>query len=310
LETEVEAAAPSYTTKQIIEEGCFLEEERLDRILSRLQEEKNLVLQGPPGTGKTWLAKRLAYALIGTKDPKVTRHRLSMVQFHPSLAYEDFVRGLRPSAKTDGKLDLVDGIFLEVVEAAKTEPDRRYVLVIEEINRGNPAQIFGEALTLIEDSKRGPDDAIELAYRKARGERVYVPRNLFIIGTMNIADRSLALVELALRRRFAFENLAPQLNGAWKAYCIARFDMSAKDISMIEQRVNALNDEIQHDRSLGPQYQIGHSYVTPPIGVAIADARKWFRDVARTEIIPLLEEYWFDAPDKVKAAEQKLLEGL
>ncbi len=112
-ETEVEAAIPSYTLKQIIEEGGFVEEERLDEISSRLRAKKNLVLQGPPGTGKTWLAKRLAYVLIGTKDPKVTRDRLRIVQFHPSLAYEDFVRGFRPSAKTDSKLDLVDGIFLE-----------------------------------------------------------------------------------------------------------------------------------------------------------------------------------------------------
>ncbi len=178
-ETEVEAAVPSYTIKQIVEEGCFVGEERLDQILSRLRVKKNLVLQGPPGTGKTWLAKRLAYVLIGTKDSKVVRDRLRIVQFHPSLAYEDFVRGIRPSAKTDSKLDLVDGIFLEVVEAAKTEPDRPYVLVIEEINRGNPAQVFGELLTLIEDSKRGSDDAIELAYRRVPNERVYVPRNCF-----------------------------------------------------------------------------------------------------------------------------------
>ena len=309
-ETEVEAAVPSYTIKQIVEEGRFVGEERLDQILSRLRVKKNLVLQGPPGTGKTWLAKRLAYVLIGTKDPKVVRDRLRIVQFHPSLAYEDFVRGIRPSAKTDNKLDLVDGIFLEVVEAAKTEPDRPYVLVIEEINRGNPAQVFGELLTLIEDSKRGSDDAIELAYRRVPNERVYVPRNLFLIGTMNIADRSIALVDFALRRRFTFENLTPELNGAWRAWCVDRIGMPAEDVSMIEKRINALNDEIQQDRSLGPHYQIGHSYVTPQIGVPIVDARKWFREVARTEIIPQLEEYWFDAPDKAKAAGQRLLEGL
>ena len=127
---------------------------------------------------------------------------------------------------------------------------------------------------------------------------------------MNIADRSLALVDFALRRRFAFEYLTPELNGAWKAWCIDRIGMSAEDVSMIEKRINALNDEIQQDRSLGPQYQIGHSYVTPQIGVPIVDARKWFRDVARTEIIPQLEEYWFDAFDKAKAAGQRLLEGL
>ena len=245
LEPEVEAI-PLYTTKQIIEEGCFLEEDRLRDILARLETKKNLVLQGPPGTGKTWLARRLAYALVGTRDRAVTRDRVRMVQFHPSLAYEDFVRGMRPSA-TDGKLNLVDGIFLEIANAARLD-DRPYVLVIEEINRGNPAQIFGELLTLLEDSKRNSEAAMELAYRRAPDERIYVPGNLYVIGTMNIADRSLALVDLALRRRFAFEYLAPQLNRAWKAWCTDRFGMSAEDVSMIEERINALNDEI----STGP----------------------------------------------------------
>lgn len=308
LETEEEAAAPSYTIGQISDEGCFLSQDILARIMARIEVKKNLVLQGPPGTGKTWLAKRLAYALIGSKDPKVTRDRLRVVQFHPSLSYEDFVRGWRPC--TSGKLELVDGLFLEIVEAAKAEPDRPFVLVIEEINRGNPAQILGEILTLFEDSKRSPEEAIELAYRRESYERVYVPRNLYVIGTMNIADRSLALVDLALRRRFAFVNLEPQLNGLWKAWCIDRCSLPAEVVSLIEQRMNALNDEIAQDRSLGPQYRIGHSYVTPAAGVALADARTWFREVAHTEIVPLLEEYWFDAPDKVTAAAQKLLEGI
>jgi 5-methylcytosine-specific restriction protein B len=231
-----------------------------------------------------------------------------MVQFHPSLAYEDFVRGMRPSG-TDGKLNLVDGIFLEIANSAKLEPDRRFVLVIEEINRGNPAQIFGELLTLLEDSKRNRDDAIELAYRRP-DERIYVPRNLYLIGTMNVADRSLALVDLALRRRFAFENLVPQLNGAWNTWCTDRFGMSAADVSIIEQRIKALNNEIEQDRSLGPQYRIGHSYVTPQIGVIIGNDLNWFKDVVRSEIVPLLEEYWFDAPSKVEAARHRLLEGL
>jgi 5-methylcytosine-specific restriction protein B len=308
LETEEEAAAPSYTLDHIANEGCFLSKEELAQILVRVEAKKNLVLQGPPGTGKTWLAKRLAYALIGSRDPKVTRDRLRVMQFHPSLSYEDFVRGWRPSGA--GKLDLVDGLFLEIVEAAKAEPDRPFVLVIEEINRGNPAQIFGELLTLLEDTKRGPEEAMELAYRREPGERVHVPRNLYVIGTMNIADRSIALVDLALRRRFAFVGLAPQFNGLWRAWCCTRCGLQEDDVALIEQRMNALNEEIGQDRSLGPQYCIGHSYVTPPAGNATGDARAWFGDVVRTEIVPLLEEYWFDAPEKVAAARQKLLEGL
>src|SRR5208337_3526866 len=237
--------------------------ETITQILSRVESKKNLVLQGPPGTGKTWLARRLAYALIGSKDPKVTRDRLRLVQFHPSLSYEDFVRGWRPSG--DGTLALTNGIFLEIVEAAKAEPDRPFVLVIEEINRGNPAQIFGEILTLLEDTKRSREEAIELAYRRDAGERIYIPRNLHVIGTMNIADRSLALVDLALRRRFAFVNLEPQLNGLWRSWCIDRCGLDADIVTLIEQRMTALNQEIGQDRSLGTQYRIGHSYVTPAV---------------------------------------------
>lgn len=308
LETEEEAAAPTYTVENIAEDGCFLSMEQISAILARIESKKNLVLQGPPGTGKTWLAKRLAYAIIGSRDPKVTRDRLRVMQFHPSLSYEDFVRGWRPSAA--GKLDLVDGLFLEIVEAAKAEPDRPFVLVIEEINRGNPAQIFGEVLTLLEDTKRSREEAMELAYRRDPGERIYVPRNLYVIGTMNVADRSLALVDLALRRRFAFVTLEPQLNEHWRAWCSERCGMAAEIISLIEERMNELNQEIRGDRSLGPQYSIGHSYVTPPAGILPEKARLWFGDVVRTEIVPLLEEYWFDAADKVVAAKQKLLAGL
>ncbi|MER9651829.1 AAA family ATPase [Mesorhizobium sp. M0199] len=307
LETEEEAAAPSYTVENIADDGCFLTKEEISGILTRIEGKRNLVLQGPPGTGKTWLAKRLAYALIGSKDPKVTRDRLRVMQFHPSLSYEDFVRGWRPSG--DGKLALIDGVFLEIVEAAKAEPDRPFVLVIEEINRGNPAQIFGEVLTLLEDTKRIRDEAMELAYRREPGERVYVPRNLYVIGTMNIADRSLALVDLALRRRFAFVSLEPRLNGLWREWCADKCGLAADSISFIEQRMNALNEEIGQDRSLGQQYRIGHSYVTPA-GALTGDAKGWFSDVIRTEIVPLLEEYWFDAPEKVAAARKKLLEGL
>ncbi|MER9465389.1 AAA family ATPase [Mesorhizobium sp. M0482] len=307
LETEEEAAVPSYTADNIADDGCFLPKEQINGILARIESKRNLVLQGPPGTGKTWLAKRLAYALIGSKDPKVTRDRLRVMQFHPSLSYEDFVRGWRPSG--DGKLALIDGVFLEIVEAAKAEPDRPFVLVIEEINRGNPAQIFGEVLTLLEDTKRSRDEAMELAYRREPGERVYVPRNLYVIGTMNIADRSLALVDLALRRRFAFVSLEPRLNGVWREWCANKCGLAADTISLIEHRMNALNEEIGQDRSLGQQYRIGHSCVTPA-GALTGDAKGWFSDVIRTEIVPLLEEYWFDAPEKVAAAQQKLLEGL
>jgi 5-methylcytosine-specific restriction protein B len=195
----------TYGVKEILADGCFIPEQELGSLLKRWREKKNLILQGPPGTGKTWLA------LIGQKSP--SDDQLRVVQFHPSLSYEDFVRGYRPNA--DGRLALMDGIFLQVVEAARSQPDVEHVLIIEEINRGNPAQVLGEMLTLLESSKRSRADAMELAYRKSVGEKVYVPENLYVIGTMNIADRSLALVDLALRRRFAFVTLGPCFNEAW-----------------------------------------------------------------------------------------------
>ena len=196
---------PQYTLQSILQEGCFLPKPKLQTILSRLKSKKNLILQGPPGTGKTWLARRLAYALIGHKDDA----RVRRLQFHPNLSYEDFIRGLRPNA--DGRLDLVDGPFLASITQAVNDPDSAHVIVIEEINRGNPAQIFGEMLTLLEADKRNPDEALILQHPKNPDERVHIPPNLHVIGTMNIADRSIALVDLALRRRFAFIDLVPNL---------------------------------------------------------------------------------------------------
>ena len=188
--------------------------------MRRLKEKKNLILQGPPGTGKTWLAKRLGMALI---EKQMKESQISSVQFHPNLSYEDFVRGWRPGSNE--KLMLQEGIFMEMVDRALINPDEKYVLVIEEINRGNPAQIFGELLTLIEASKRNLKEAIKLCYPNSEGlhKPVYVPSNLYIIGTMNVADRSLALVDMAFRRRFAFINLEPNLNKTWKDFVINKF---------------------------------------------------------------------------------------
>lgn len=181
------------------------------------------------------------------------------------------------------------------------------MLIIEEINRGNPAQVFGEMLTLLENTKRSRADAMELAYRKVPGERIHVPDNLFIIGTMNIADRSLALVDLALRRRFAFVTLEPVLNEAWQQWCIQR-GLPAEFIAIVRERVLALNAEISEDRALGPQFRVGHSFVTP--SQSVKDAENWFRDIVATEIEPLLSEYWFDAAERAREAAARLLAGL
>lgn len=306
-DTDIEVVeTPLYTLEDIMNEGCFLSPDELAHILDRWRSKKNLVLQGPPGTGKTWLAKRLGFALVGANDRETTQSRLRVVQFHPSLAYEDFVRGWRPDG--DGRLGLVDGVFMKAIEAAASEPDRPFVLVIEEINRGNPAQIFGEMLTLLESTKRRPSEAIELAYRKAPGERVHAPENLFVIGTMNVADRSLAIVDLALRRRFAFIDLEPRLGPPWRDWCTRRgFDEAT--LTEIEARIATLNADITAATSLGPQFRIGHSYVTPDMDETVRDGRAWFRAKVEAEIGPLIAEYWYDAPDTAKAAREKLLAG-
>jgi 5-methylcytosine-specific restriction enzyme B len=303
--TDDAVAIEAYSVSNIVDDGCFLPRRFLESTLQRLTEKKNIILQGPPGTGKTWLAKRLAYALIGTKDRTIVRSRVRTVQFHPSLSYEDFVRGWRPT--DGGKLELADGIFLKMIQAALAVP-APFVLIVEEINRGNPAQAFGEMLTLLEDTKRRQDEALELAYGRD-GERIYIPPNLHVIGTMNIADRSLALVDLALRRRFAFISLQPELGPVWRAWC-AQKGLDSPTIDLVDQRINELNKEISEDRSLGPQFRIGHSYVTPQDGVAMPNGKAWFSQIVETEIVPLLEEYWFDAPAKAAEAKRRLLAGL
>ncbi len=233
--------------------------------------------------------------------------RIRAVQFHPNLSYEDFIRGWRPAG--DGRLTLVDGPFLEMIESAAKDPTSRHVIVIEEINRGNPAQIFGEMLTLLEADKRTPDEALELSYKRSETEHMFIPDNLYVIGTMNIADRSLALVDLALRRRFAFIDLEPVLGTPWRDWVHAQFGIDSEVLVEIEKRLISLNSAISCDTGLGPQFQIGHSYVTPSFSVRIADGREWFRQVVDTEIGPLLDEYWFDAREKSKKAKDCLLEG-
>ena len=252
------------------------------------------------------LAALVGMALIGyeAQEPQ-----LRVVQFHPNLSYEDFVRGWRPSG--NGGLTLHEGVFMQMVKAALAEPSERYVLVIEEINRGNPAQIFGELLTLLEAGKRTPRDAMQLCYPDPDGinRPVYVPENLFVIGTMNIADRSLALVDLAFRRRFAFINLEPSLGQAWSDWVVNRRQMDAATAAKIQQRFIQLNQTIAADNRLGKAFRIGHSYITPIQSMEGRDTRDWFNEVIDSELKPLLEEYWFDAPEEVERAVAQLLAG-
>lgn len=298
---EYQGRSTEYGVDDIVADGCFVPQQELGDYLEALRSKKNLILQGPPGTGKTWLAKRLGYAMVGTKE----RSLLNAIQFHPTLAYEDFVRGWRPSG--DGKLTLEDGIFLSIVKAAHTDPGHNHIVVIEEINRGNLAQIFGELLTLLENSKRTPDEALELSYRRPGEEPVYLPENLYIIGTMNLADRSLAIVDFALRRRFAFRNLEPNLNDAWRKWVSERNGVADSFLTALAARVDALNDTIAADRSLGDQYRIGHSFFTPHRRAPIDDPQAWLRQVVDAEIRPLLREYWFDDPERAQQEAEALL---
>ncbi|EBV5759503.1 AAA domain-containing protein [Salmonella enterica subsp. enterica serovar Enteritidis] len=306
-ETVEESAPPPklthapYSISHLIQEGCFLEKTKIQLTLQRLLDKKNLILQGPPGTGKTWLARRLAYCLMGEQAPE----RINAVQFHPNLSYEDFIRGWRPGK--EGRLTLIDGPFINAIKTAINNPAAKYVVIIEEINRGNPAQIFGETLTLMEADKRTPTEALALSYSENPDEKIYIPENLYIIGTMNIADRSLALLDLALRRRFAFIELKPAFNEAWKKWVNHKFAIDLDLLAIIESRLTELNEMLAKDTTLGPQFCIGHSYVTPATGQQINEAQAWYAQVVDTEICPLLAEYWFDAPNKVDEARKVLL---
>ena len=304
-DTHITSVQP-YSIDGILKEGCFLKRDTIEDILGRLRSKKNLILQGPPGTGKTWLAKRLAFALINQRDESKVRS----FQFHPNLSYEDFVRGLRPAQDGNGRLSLVDGPFIEMINDAKSDPSAKYVLVIEEINRGQPAQIFGEMLTLLEADKRNPDSSLELTYRQPGEIGVYIPDNLYLVGTMNIADRSLALVDFAFRRRFAFVNLEPVLDERWSGWVRKECAIDTEALSTIGDRLGALNSIISDDPNLGPQFRVGHSFVTPPPGSEIPNARQWFRQVVLTEIAPLLDEYWFDNREQAASQVKRLLEGI
>lgn len=291
----------TYDVKSIRDDGCFIPAAELEPMLERLRSRKNIILQGPPGTGKTWLGRRLGWALCNERGSK----RVHALQFHPSLTYEDFVRGWRPSS--DSGLVLADGPFLDMCARARADSEHPYVLVIEEVNRGNPAQVFGELLTLIEADKRAAEQAMSLAYPRPDEEPFFVPKNLYLIGTMNVADRSLAIVDMALRRRFAFIELRPLFDEDWVEH-VSGLGYDRELLEKYGELLDVLNDTIAKDNALGRQYCVGHSYFTPTVTLETGlTTDGWWRRVVDTDIRPLLEEYWFDRPELAQSACQKLV---
>jgi 5-methylcytosine-specific restriction protein B len=291
---------PAYAEAEALSE-LFISPQELADTLAGLRRRRALLLQGPPGTGKTYLARRLAWLLLGAQDDG----RIELVQFHPSYGYEDFVLGFRPGG--DGQFQLVPGVLPLLCQRAAADPERPYFLLIDELNRGNVARIFGELLVLLELDKRGPAHALRLPYAPPEAARFYVPENLYVIGTLNLADRSLAPLDYALRRRFAFIAMRPQFGESLRK--LLTTSIPASRIELLTDRMQALNHAIAADPELGPDFEVGHSYFcTPP--ASPTEANNWLRLIFEQEIGPLLADYWREQPDRAAAQLRKLLEGL
>ena len=281
IDKNSEKEADKYDKNDFLNE-VFIEEDKYDSIVSILEKKKNIILEGAPGVGKTFMAKRLAYSIIGSKDT----NKVELIQFHQSYSYEDFIEGYRP---TENGFELQRGIFYKLCKKAFNDKSNNYYLIIDEINRGNLSKIFGELLMLIEYDKR--EESLKLAYSE---EDFSVPENLYIIGLMNTADRSLALIDYALRRRFSFIRIEPAFESSkFMKNFKEKFD---GDFSNVLEIIKRINDAIENDKSLGSGFKIGHSYFCPNIKDRKGN-KKDLEDIIRFEIIPLLEEYWYDDED-------------
>ena len=280
---ESEKVDTSYTREDFLKE-VFVSAEDYDRLATILRLKKNIILEGAPGVGKTFIADRLAYSLMGEK----AIDRVKMVQFHQSYSYEDFIMGFRPSASG---FELRKGPFYQFCKQAEGDESNDYFFIIDEINRGNLSKIFGELFMLIEMDKRGRD--LQLLYSD---EQFSIPENLYIIGMMNTADRSLAMLDFALRRRFAFFELKPGFDSdGFKEY---QSHLKNEKFDALINTVKHLNEIIASDESLGEGFCIGHSYFCNLIPNSID--QQVLSSIVEYELIPLLKEYWFDEPSLVK----------
>ncbi len=272
---------PPYSKDDFLNE-VYMDEDTYNTLTELLEAKYNVILQGAPGVGKTFAAKRLAYSIMGQKDTS----RVAMVQFHQSYSYEDFIQGYRPSKEG---FELESGAFYKFCKEAEEDNERPYFFIIDEINRGNLSKILGELMMLIEKDKRG--DKIKLLYSN---EWFTVPQNVRIIGMMNTADRSLALMDYALRRRFAFFDFAPAFSSeGFKKYLTEKNSLK---LEKLIAAVESLNNTISADESLGDGFRIGHSYFCTDKDIT----NEWLKSVVEYEVIPLIKEYWFDEPTKVR----------
>ncbi|MBE5851156.1 MAG: restriction endonuclease [Lachnospiraceae bacterium] len=279
-----------YTRDDFLDE-VYMTPEQYDTLKELLLKKKNLILQGAPGVGKTFAAKRLAYSIMGCED----KERIEFIQFHQNYSYEDFIMGYKPAGDT---FELEPGVFFEFCKKAADDPERDYFFIIDEINRGNLSKIFGELLMAIEADYRGTE--VKLAYNK---RAFSVPKNLYLIGMMNTADRSLALIDYALRRRFSFFTMEPGFTSDGFQKYQKSFENDVFD-SLIE-KIRDLNMEITKDSALGSGFCIGHSYFCGQSEVT----DEWMQSVVEYDILPMLEEYWFDDSAKIQKW-QNVLRGV
>jgi len=275
--------------------NVFIKTNDFENIIEILKIKKNIILQGSAGVGKTYIAKKIAQGL----QENYNEDTIEVIQFHQSYSYEDFIQGYRPNKDS---FELKNGVFYQLCERAKKNITTPYFIVIDEINRGNLSKIFGELMMLIEADKRGEKNKIKLTY-SSDDDYFYVPDNIHIIGTMNTADRSLTIVDYALRRRFAFIKMIPKFNNQFEEFILSN-GLSEGIIKKIVSKMNYLNQIIRDDESLGDGFEIGHSYFCT---FSSGNEKRWYNNVIEFEIIPLIKEYWFDDPDKVSQYSEELL---